>query len=163
MNNESYLKQVIKEAVIEALNESANSSSRMNIYFLSSSDSIKTLSPRVPNNFFTKNGYEDAKTKRVCFAPSIDQCLMALSQNLTGKEFYVYNPARKYNTYKPNIKEVPDSKITGEIWIKEPVELVCIGKIEVIKDKGLPGHKFTYGDNTAELYDWEWKWVERND
>ena len=35
--------------------------------------------------------------------------------------------------------------------------------IKVIDDKGLLGHKFTYGDNTAELYDWEWKWVEQND
>lgn len=155
--------KLTKEDKKRVIKESANSSYRMNIYFLSSSDSIKTLNPRVPSNFFTKNGYEDDKTKRVCFAPSIDQCLMALSQDLTGKEFYVYNPARKYNTYKPSTKEVPDSKITGEIWIKEPVELVCIGKIKVIKDKGLPGHKFTYGNNTTELYDWEWKWVEQND
>ena len=135
------------------------------LFFLSDKKmNNKILSPRVPNNYFTKNGYEDAKTKRVCFAASIDKALMALSSNLTNKEFYIHIPVGKYTTYKPSTKEVPDSKITGEIWVLNPVKIICIGKIIVIKDKGLEGHKFKYGDNKeAELYDWEWKWIEKYD
>ena len=48
-------------------------------------DNITKLKPRVPDNFFTKNGYEDNNTNRVSFAPSIDKCLAGLSQNLDGK------------------------------------------------------------------------------
>lgn len=132
------------------------------LFFLSDKNmNNKTLTPRTPNNYFTKNGYEDAKTKRVCFAPSIDKALMGLSANLTNKEFYVHVPIGEYKTYKPTKKEVPDSNITGEIWITNSVKVICIGKIVVIKDKGLKGHKFKYGDKEAELYDWKWEWVDK--
>ena len=138
-------------------------------YFLSENDmNEKVLQPRIPNNFMTKNGYEDNKTKRVCFAPTIDQCLMGLSMNLKDKEFYVHIPYPEINInkliYKPSIKEVPDSKITGEVWIKVPIKSICIGKILVTGDAGEPGIPYTYGNGqTAELYKWNWKWIERND
>lgn len=119
----------------------------------------KTLYPRIPSNFLVKNGYENGKTERVCFAKSIDGSLRGMSQNLKGVELYVHVPDGQYNIYTPNIKEVPDSKITGEVWIKEPVKLRCIGKIKVIKDKGEDGIPYKYGNNTAELYDWEWRWI----
>jgi RimJ/RimL family protein N-acetyltransferase len=122
----------------------------------------KTLIPRVPNNFLIKNGYEDSVTPRVCFADSIDKALMAISRNLTGEELYVHQPKNinKKAIYKPTIKEVPDVNITGEIWYKEPVELECIGKILVTADDGKDGHKYTYGNKTAELFGWDWDWLE---
>lgn len=138
------------------------STSSVKVYHLSQSNlDGKTLSPRVPSNYFTKNGYEDGKTARVCFAKSIDMCLRALSQKCTDMELFVHIPDGKYNIYIPSTKEVPDAKITSEVWIKEPVKLKCIGKIKVIKDKGEDGIPYKYGDNTAELYDWEWKWIEK--
>ena len=132
------------------------------IYFLSTINmDDELLQPRIPNNYFTKNGYEDNKTKRICFAPSIDKALMALSQKCNNMELYVHIPEDVDEKYiiKPNVKQVPDSKITGEIWITKPVALKCIGKIKVLGDKGLDGHKFKYGNNVAELYDWDWKWI----
>ena len=138
------------------------STSSVKVYHLSQSNlDGKTLSPRVPSNYFTKNGYEDGKTARVCFAKSIDMCLRALSQKCTDMELFVHITDGKYNIYIPSTKEVPDAKITSEVWIKEPVKLKCIGKIKVIKDKGEDGIPYKYGDNTAELYDWEWKWIEK--
>ena len=131
------------------------------LYFISEKKNLKELKPRVPNNYFTKNGFEDGTIARVCFAKSVAKSLMALSYSCAGKIFYVYQPAKEYMTYKPTTKEVPDCKITGEIWIREPVELKCIGKIKCTKDAGKPGHKFKYGNNTAELYDWEYEWLER--
>ena len=124
----------------------------------------ETVQPSVPKNYFTKNGYEDGVTKRVCFAPDIGKCLMAMSMKLTDMEFFVMIPDGKYEIYKPSVKEVPDSKITGEVWIKEPVKLKCIGKIKCTGDAGKDGHEFTYGDGKkAELYDWNWEWIERKD
>ena len=147
----------INEAYIEE-----QSTSSVKVYHLSQSNlDGKTLSPRVPSNYFTKNGYEDGKTARICFAKSIDMCLRALSQKCTDMELFVHIPDGKYNIYIPSTKELPDAKITSEVWIKEPVKLKCIGKIKVIKDKGENGIPYKYGDNTAELYDWEWKWIEK--
>ena len=129
----------------------------------------KVAIPRIPDNYFVKNGYEDNKTPRVCFAPSIDKCLMALSRNCSLEEFYVQipDPSNNFKIYKPNTKEVPDSGITDELWILEEVNQICIGKIKVIGDDGKPGHKFTYGpfNNptkfSAELYGWNWEWIEK--
>lgn len=150
---------------VEKMNEAyieEQTTSSVKVYHLSQSNlDGKTLSPRVPSNYFTKNGYEDGKTARVCFAKSIDMCLRALSQKCTDMELFVHIPDGKYNIYIPSTKEVPDAKITSEVWIKEPVKLKCIGKIKVIKDKGEDGIPYKYGDNTAELYDWEWKWIEK--
>lgn len=136
------------------------------LYFLSTINmNDDRLTPRIPLNYFTKNNYEENKTPRVCFAKTIDGCLMGLSKNLTDKEFYVHvpDPDGYYNVYNPTIKEVPDCKITGEVWIKKPVDLKCIGKIKVLKDTGEAGIPFKYGDKTAELYKWDWKWVDKYD
>ena len=132
-----------------------------NLYHLSEQNlNDKTLTPRIPDNFLVKNGYEDKETPRVCFTSSINKSLRAMSQNLKGKEFYVHIPSGDYETYKPSTKEVPDSKVTGEVWITEPVKLTCIGKIKVGESFG-DGIPYQYGNNTAELYDWEYEWVEK--
>ena len=143
------------------LEESTNIK-RKGLYCVSENPNLKILNPRIPDNYMTKNGYEDSKTKRVCFAPTIDQCLMGLSQNLKGKELYVYIPDGDYNLYSPTVKEVPDSDITNEIWIKEPVKVKLVSKIKVIKDKGLDGKKYKYGNHEAELYEWDWKEIPLN-
>jgi len=135
---------------------------KFHLYHISNRQNIKTINPSIPNNFMTKNNYEENKTKRVCFAPSIEQCLMGLSRNCEGEEFYVYIPIKDYKTYSPNIKDVPDSGITGEIWIKEPVDVICIGKIKVLDTNKTPGKSYTYGNGkTAELYAFDYKWIEK--
>ena len=150
------------EKVDESYIEESKTSKRL--YHVSQSNlDGKTIQPSVPNNFMTKNGYEDGKTKRVCFSSFIDGCLRALSQKCTGMKLYVHIPDGEYDVYKPSVKEVPDVKITKEVWIKEPVKLKCIGKIDVIGDRGEDGLPYKYGNNTAELYDWDWKWVEKVD
>ena len=120
----------------------------------------KTLIPRIPDCYFTRNGYEDNKTPRVCFTPSIDCSLGAIGNNLENNEFYVHVPKKKIKTKKPTIKEVPDCDITKEVWCLEPVELKCIGKIKV--DKAIDDYKtFKYGNKTADLYFWNWHWIKK--
>ena len=148
-------KGVIEESYLE---ESSNNK----LYFISEKQDLKKLEPRIPNNFFTKNGYEDSKTPRVCFSTDIDKCLSALSMNCTNHEYYVYSPAKDYKVITPTQKQVPDVKITDEKWITEPVELICIGKILCTGDDGKDGMPFKYGNNTAELYGWKWKWIEKH-
>ena len=127
-------------------------------YHLSELPDLHELQPFISDNFMTKNNYEENKTPRVCFAPSIDQCLMAMSANIKNKEYYVYTP---YNIdtnklRKPTINQVPDSKITGEVWSLEPIKVKCVGKIKVLNAKDV-SHSYKYGNNTAELWEWEYK------
>ena len=138
----------------------------MNLFHLSQSNlTNRTLKPRIPSNWLIDNGFEDNKSKRICFAPSIDKSLIAMSANLENKEFYVHVP--KHNPTrikKPTKKEVPDSIITGEIWVLEEVELKCIGKIRVTDSIDKP-YKYSFGNNneySTELYAWKWKWIEKN-
>lgn len=124
----------------------------------------ETLVPRIPENYFTKNGYEDKETPRVCFAPTVDQCLMALSQKTTNMPFYVYSPddISKLDVYKPNKKAVPDVDITGELWTLQPTKLKEVGRILCQEDAGKDGLKYTYGDGEeAELYEWNYIWKDR--
>ena len=124
-------------------------------YFISDNESLSELNPRIPNNYFTEHGYEDNSTSRISFAPSVDKCLAGLSKNVEGKTFNVYKPVdiSKHKVFKPNAKAVPDSSITDELWICEPVKLEKVGVIKVTGNKGQAGKKFTYGDKSAELYD----------
>ncbi len=135
------------------------------MYHLSQSNlDNKTIQPNIPSNFFTKNGYEENKTPRVCFAPSISKCLRALTQKCEDMVLFVHVPDGKYDVYTPTLKEVPDQNLTGEMWITKPVKLKCIGCVKVIKDKGEPGLKYYYGEDnkySAELYDWEYKWISK--
>lgn len=129
-------------------------------YFISEKSEFSKLEPRVPDNYFTKHGFEDSDTKRVSFAPSVSKCLAGLSQNVEGKTFYVYSPdnIKSYKVYKPNSKAVPDSEITDELWITEPVKLKQVGKITITGNRGEAGKSFSYGNHTAELYDdWIYK------
>ena len=150
------------QIVVDGNSDIITESNKSHLYHISNRQNIKTINPSIPNNFMTKNNYEENKTKRVCFAPSIEQCLMGLSRNCEGEEFYVYTPIKDYKTYSPNIKDVPDSGITGEIWIKEPVDVICIGKIKVLDTNKTPGKLYTYGNGqTAELYAFDYKWIEK--
>lgn len=150
------------QIVVDGNSDIITESNKSHLYHISNRQNIKTINPSIPNNFMTKNNYEENKTKRVCFAPSIEQCLMGLSRNCEGEEFYVYIPVKHYKTYSPNIKDLPDSGITGEIWIKEPVDVICLGKIKVLDTNKSPGKLYTYGNGkTAELYAFDYKWIER--
>ena len=138
-----------------------------NLYHLSSSNlNGKILKPRVPINSLTKYNLEDNTTLRVSFTPDIDSCLMALSQNIEGKEFYVHIPDHSVIYYDVNPISVPDSKLTNEKWVKNNVKLKCIGKIRVLDAIDKP-YKFNYPNrpdiNPSYLYKWDWKWIERYD
>ena len=130
------------------------------LYFVSEKN-IKDniLFPRIPDNYLIQNGYEDNIHKRVCFCKTIEKCLMALSKNCKDLVFYVYevDDTTKYQIYKPDISEVPDSIITEELWILSPVKLKLIGKIKCIDSVENDGYIFKYGNKTAKLYDWRYE------
>lgn len=136
----------------------------INIYYHVSEKKLPdTLYPRVPDNNYTYHGYEDYLTKRVCFGPSVDKCLVGLAANLKDKTFFVYIFEDINNiAYHPTQKEVFDVDITNEVWIKEPAKIKYIGKIKVIKDNGEDYPVvFPDGSQEAVLCGWIWKWIEQ--
>lgn len=130
----------------------------MNLYHLSEEnlDGV-TLIPRIPDNFMTRKGYEDNKTKRISFSKSINGALMGISSNLTGKIFYVHEPV---NNTRLKIKEitdddVPDASITGEVWVLNRTKLKHVKTIKVTDSKSSPV-RYKYGEFWADIYKWEY-------
>lgn len=130
------------------------------IYHLSKENLNGTrLIPRVPNNFLVKNGFENAKVMRVSFASSIDGALSALSMNLANTDLYVHIPVSSVMIHRPSIQEVPDVKITDEVWALSQVKIKAIGKIHVDSAYDEPLEYKYGGKYTAALYRWKWSWV----
>lgn len=133
------------------------------MYFLSPVNFDKeVLEPRVPSNYFTDEGYEDNTTPRVCFAPTIKQCLLAIATEEAAQyEFYIHVPVGSPTVVVPTTKEVPDSHWTNEIWVTEPVQMKTIGVLGISGISKDPKYEFTYGDNeTASLYEWYWELIK---
>ena len=98
-----------------------------------------TFNPRVPP---TANSAE-CETPRVCFAPTIWQCLMAIegtSSAYTAIGDCVYQAAHKgtnptvYGTrarLTPPPKLVSDFARTGEMWSLKPIKLRRLGYLDV--------------------------------
>ena len=147
----------------EATGRKVITRNKKRLFHISENPNIGSLDPRVPRNFLVDKGYEDSETQRVCFASTIDGCLRAMSANIKGKTFYVYNPEEDQEVYIPTKEEVPDCRATGEVWVLNHVRLNRIGEIKVGEAKGRRGIQYTYGKNTAELYNWNWEWVEKYD
>lgn len=132
-------------------------------YFLSENPDLggTFLVPRVPENFMTRNGYEDNNTPRVCFAPSIDKALMALSHRCGNKIFHVYKPADVSHNkiHHPTKHQVPDVNITDEVWFLKKTRIRYVGSI-IVKDERA-GSDYTYneGKNKVTLWSWNWEWV----
>ncbi|MCM1532565.1 MAG: GNAT family N-acetyltransferase [Ruminococcus flavefaciens] len=140
------------------------------LIFVSESDELDEflIEPDVPENFMTKNGFEDNTTPRICFSTSIGKALRALSMDLTGSKLYVYTPVQtgdrkpKFKVITPTKEQVPDVEITEERWICQPIWLDKVAKIEVSGPAKGKGYKYTYGKNnehTATLYDWEYEFA----
>lgn len=132
------------------------------LYFITEKQlNSNVLLPKIPNNYFTQNGYEDSKTKRVCFCKSIDKCLMALSKNCKDLVFNVYevDDTDNYEVFAPSSIDVPDSGVTEELWILTKVKVKYIGKIKSTKVIPDESYEFSYGTKTARLYDWEYEWI----
>ena len=175
-----FKKSIDESVIIEAAHPYEFGKSQ-NLYFISElSMNDELLVPRVPNNYMTENSFEDNVTPRVCFFATIDGALMALSQNIKGKKFYVHVPedGQRLSIVKPAVASVPDQLITHEHWVMEKVNLRCIGQIEITGD-GDNEYEYTYKkykynktytteipgakEYKEKLYDWKWRWIWKDD
>jgi SNF2 family DNA or RNA helicase len=121
-----------------------------------------TIHPRVPDNSLTKGGHEDGSTPRISFSTSVGGALTGISNNLSGKTFYIHVPETEIEHYKPTIGEVPDVRHSHEVWAKEPVKLKLHKKIVVTSAQDKP-LKYVYGNNEAKTYKWNYNYVPTTD
>lgn len=133
-----------------------------NLYHISENFSNSlSLTPRIPNNFMTRNGYEDNITKRICLSTTINGCLAGLSKNIKNKQFHVYS-IRTDKYIIPTIQQVPDSKITNEVWITHPINVNYLYTIKVGEPINKP-LKYMYGNNkVANLFMWNYEIIYKN-
>lgn len=139
------------------------------IYHISSENHDgETFEPRKYDNENVKNDME-RYVARVCFADRIDGCLYSIFPNgAYDAEFYVHVPGNEVKVYSTTKDDVYDSEITHELWVKEPVEMKCIGKIKVTgvsnnktKTIDIESDKVPY--NKKKYHKCIWKWVEKYD
>lgn len=105
----------------------------LKLYFVSEKKDFKKLDPRIPKNERTETGIENNNIPRVCFAPSIEQCLQAIHPE-KGQEYYVYVPKGalfKHKITKCLMKEVPDANLTDEYWCLDSIEIQPLYKIKI--------------------------------
>lgn len=139
------------------------------VYHISSvNHNGEVFEPRNYDNENVKNGME-RYVKRVCFADSITRCLYSIFPNgAYDADFYVHVPAHEVKVYSTTKEDIYDAELTHELWVKEPVEMKCIGKIHIsgVSNKkyrvlSIESDKVPY--NKKKYYECLWNWVEKYD
>lgn len=97
------------------------------MYFhLSKQKDVTLLHPQIPHGAVEIN--EDVKTRRICLAERITNCLASLQTGNTEYNVYVYTDDES-KIYHPTTKEVSDCEITHEVWVKDIAIVRPIGRI----------------------------------
>ena len=160
------LYQYIKK---DALTEEARlDNAPANMYHLSiENHNGDIFEPRYYDNDNVKAGTE-RRVKRICFSDSINGCIYSIfPSGAYDVDLYVHVPGSEVTkVYETTSDDIYDSKITHELWVKEPVTMKCIGKIHisgVYKDKVkvLEADKDKTGYGKRKYYEPRWNWVEK--
>lgn len=139
-----------------------------NMYHLSTENhNGDVFEPRYYDNDNVKAGTE-RRVKRICFSDSINGCIYSIfPSGAYDVDLYVHIPGSEVTkVYETTQDDIYDSKITHELWVKEPVTMKCIGKIHisgVYKDKVkvLEADKDKTGYGKRKYYEPRWNWVEK--
>ena len=159
----------IKESSIEEETRIEPDKLPKHIYHISSvNHNGEVFEPRKYDNENVKNDME-RYVSRVCFADSIQGCLYSIFPNgAYDADFYVHIPGHDVKVYATTKDDIYDSEITHELWVKEPVEMKCIGKIHVsgVSNKGtktidIESDKVPY--NKKKYHKCIWRWVDKYD
>lgn len=118
----------------------------------------RVFRPRVPINNLTEFGREDSTTERVCFATTINGALSAVEADV-GSTWYVHTPfISRPRSMVPSEQQVPDMSVTGEVWVLQPVPLVCIGRIRVVDFCSATTDALTLKDMLVTYRNFRYEW-----
>lgn len=109
----------------------------------------RILTPRVPEYRLYD---EDNQIERVCFSTSVKGAFRAIPgcndvvMGYSKQDYvtmFVHIPVEDDGFWDdgriaiPSDMLVPDTKITGEVWIMKPVELVCVAEIAIALERNV--------------------------
>ena len=141
-----------------------NMAKKQKLYHLSEfNHNGEVFKPRVPETFWSSYWgcpEEDVRTKRVCFSKTISGAFLAIDFKGKYKTLYLHVPENiddipERKIIVPTKEQVPDAEFTREIWIKHPVKMKCIAKIQI-----------GYNERNNKTF-WQWrpsvkfKYIER--
>jgi len=88
----------------------------------------------------------EPKTARICVAPTIEGCLVAMyvNRSMFGEYVYLYRTKNKVTARKST--GIMDSHITGEKWIVRPTTFVKIGELRGVLDDAEDRRMWSYFD-----------------
>lgn len=118
------------------------------------------IQPKIPQTLLVQQKHADYKTKRVCFYPSIDSAITALSTTLKGVTLFVYQPVGLHtdSLIKTDITSLPTAPLTGEYWYLAPIQLKKVAEIKILKP--LKSLEYTHGPRSTKDYLYKWEWEE---
>lgn len=130
-----------------------------------------TITPKIPNNFMTKLGYEDSTIPRISVAPTIDNCILGIGYNRIkdgNRRFYVHEP-QDYSSIKVISNDeiihenfTPDASITKESWITSECKFKCIGYIDITEPKKEYESVFYNNKEITKQYYWDYNFNSFN-
>lgn len=132
------------------------------LLYLVSENKINRIEPSVQDR-----SDKDISFCRTPMFPSIKTALrdyIPYDDNADGKQLYAYmlkNPSQTKQLV-PSKVLVPQSELTGEVWIMNSADLVCIGKIIVSNSDTI--HTYSYGEGDArigKIRNWNYIWLEK--
>ena len=87
---------------------------------------VEHLTPWDEDDGFNRGG-EEPEGKRICVAPTVEQCITALPYSFDA-HCTIYRTKRKVKAEKP--VKVYDAPVTQEGWILVPTTFIKIGKLK---------------------------------
>jgi len=85
-----------------------------------------TLAPRIPRD---RAPFEDRRVRRICVAPTVQGCLLALRGCFYNRGVWWIYATSGVDAVEPI--SVPDASETGERWLLHPTEMVCVRRITI--------------------------------
>lgn len=111
---------------------------------------------------------ENWRAKRICVSGSIDgavSAILASAPRFIGLKLYVHMPEdldilfKRHKVYKPTLAQVPDCEVTDEYWLKDSVQMRCIGQIEILGiDPDIDLNYIWFGSKTP-MDRFKWRWI----
>ena len=111
---------------------------------------------------------EDWRVPRICVADSIDGAVSALVDSMscyTGIKLWVHVPCnladlfKSNKVYRPSLRQVPDSEVTGEHWLKAPAKLRAIGQIVVEDVDASSNLHYIWQGFDTKMDRFVWRWI----
>lgn len=122
------------------------------LYWISERQDLDTheISPAVPQNFLTRGGVIDNKTKRILLYSSLPDAISVFSlgrKNMSGMTLSVYRPRfiPEKNKLTPSLSDSPYSLVLDgeEYWCLVELEMIKVADIKIGEKIG--EKKFNYG------------------